>query len=198
MTDLVVLARSGAGGELVAQTLRELGLTVISSTNTSIEPRRARIAVTYPFELFPEVMTDHWTGSVLTSPLIWAEYRQHLPCMQQIPELASQLTLDDWARNVDNAMRNIIGKYDLLNGSLEAYQRDLSRYAANSPLALDTIELASILYEPERAVELLALVAGVEQYDHSGLVESLSTRVTARHERCAPWLEAYRKSIERV
>lgn len=195
MTDIVVLARSGGGGDLVADTLREMGLSALESTTSSIEPKLARIAVLYPFELFPQVMTDHWARSVLTTPAIWAVYRHHLPCMQKSPELASDVTLDDWARNVDNAMRTIIGKYDLLNGSLEAYQRDVNTYTPTSLLALDTIDLSTVLTQPEQAVEELASIVSITELDNKALTESLSTRVARNQQVCEPWLIAYREYI---
>lgn len=196
MTDVVVLARSGGGGDLVADTLREMGLSTLESTNSRIEPKLARIAVLYPYQLFPQVMTDHWARSVLTTPAIWAVYRHHLPCMQKPPELASDVTPEDWARNVDNAMQTIIGRYDLLNGSLEAYQRDVSTYTPTTGLVLHTIDLSTVLTQPERAVEELASIVDITGLNKEALTESLSTRVARHEQTCDPWLRAYREYIE--
>lgn len=186
--DFAVVAISGTNGQEITQTLVDLGAWATYSPLANIWFSNA-VIVTYPWELYGYVMTNHWIRNVL---LPFKEGNTHnfqswLPCFYKKTNYLSPLEIshEEWGYNVLNAYRHI-GTGDPLNGVRSSLIKLIPQ---NIPVT--EIKLEDILNQPKVVLETLASL--VEENLTPTVEDNFMTSLNQMHSLMNPYLDALYK-----
>jgi len=192
-TDFAVISISGTNGQEVADALVDLGAWATYSPMANIWFSRA-IIITYPWELYGYVMTNHWVRNVL-KPFDEGDphnFQSWLPCFYKKSEYKSpyEISHEDWAHNVLNAYRHI-GTGDPLNGVRSSLIK-----LVPEKIPVTEIKLQNILSDPKQVLEILAKL--VNEPLTNQVEDKFMGSLETMHNIMDPYLKALKKLKETI
>lgn len=149
-----VVAISGSNGQLISETIQKFGC--ISHYGTRVTAQDTAILITYPWELYGYVMTQHWIVNVL-EPYNRGEvqnYTDWIPRFYKHIDYKSpnDISYEEWAHHVIDAYKHI-GTGDPLNGVKSSLVKRIP-----TDTTYHEIKLSKIIYNPYLVLEQLSQI----------------------------------------
>jgi len=191
--EYTVIARSGSNGEFISNLINEFGeFSIYTITPDPLKVKTA-ILITYPRELFPWVMTDHFLQNVCDSYTIgdatnWNQIKQHYigPGNYESP---LDIPVENWAYHVVRSLDHI-GVYAPLNGLKE----DLLTVLNGVKCKTEVLSLQDILDNPDKVLDQISKITGAPVTD--SIREFYLNVVKKQQLRLSPYMQAIANLLE--